>query len=89
MLCLLCSHAGSNQHGESTAPAGLTGVTRVAAGLFHTCAVTGSKAVACWGSNDHGQSTVPAGLAGQVAQVAPGGYHTCALLEDHSVTCWG
>ena len=34
---------------------GLTDVTAVAGGGFHTCAAIAGGAVSCWGSNDSGQ----------------------------------
>jgi len=35
--------------------AGLTGVTALTGGGFHTCAAVASGAISCWGSNDSGQ----------------------------------
>jgi alpha-tubulin suppressor-like RCC1 family protein len=34
---------------------GLTGVSELGAGLWHTCALTEAGEVFCWGHNDHGQ----------------------------------
>ncbi len=82
---------------------GLKGVTQIAAGDFHTCALLGNGTVKCWGANGQGQlgsdtnnepndpnpTPIPvAGLSG-VSQLAGGFSHTCALLNDGSVTCWG
>ena len=75
-------------------------VTSIAAGLFHTCAVTGNGGVKCWGSNYHGQlgdSTqterfTPVnviGLESGVTALAAGGNHTCALTTNGGVKCWG
>ncbi len=77
-----------------------SGVRAVAAGLYHTCALTTVGGVKCWGDNDFGQlgdnttinrSTPVAvsGLASGVRAVAAGLYHTCALTTGGGVKCWG
>lgn len=77
----------------------LDGVTDLAAGSAHTCAVRQGEAL-CWGGNGAGQlgdgttqakaSPTPVGdLPGPVTAVAAGAAHTCALLDDGSVHCWG
>jgi len=81
------------------AAAGLSGVTHLAAGQNHTCAIVGAGQVQCWGSNLSGQLGVPGAavsafpvtvskLSNSVA-LAAGLAFTCALLSDHKVTCWG
>ncbi len=84
---------------------GLSGVTQIAAGSNHTCALMDDDTVKCWGSNVAGQlgdgtttdrySPVSvAGLSG-VASIAVGkshvssGTHSCAVLSDSTVKCWG
>jgi alpha-tubulin suppressor-like RCC1 family protein len=108
---------GDNQYGElgstanngttnanptPTVIAGLTGVTQVAAGSGHTCAVIDDGTVRCWGDNRFGQSgnaantgidtaapipTVVVGLA-HATRIAAGFDHTCALAGG-VVSCWG
>ena len=92
-----------NANPTPTAVAGLTGVTQLAAGENHTCALLSDQTVTCWGRNFYGQlgnttnnstgepnptPTPVAGLTG-VTQLAVDGGHSCALLVDQTVTCWG
>ncbi|HEY0777252.1 MAG TPA: hypothetical protein VGD56_04720, partial [Gemmatirosa sp.] len=84
---------GDNTYGQTTVPAGLTGVTQVDAGDYHTCVVTNAGGVVCWGavggSVNSGQTTVPTAAQSGVTQVSAGAYHTCAVTVAGTVTCWG
>ena len=76
-----------------------SGVTAIASGVTHSCAVPTGGGVKCWGRNDAGQlgdgSTTDAlipmdviNLAG-VTAVALGSGHSCALTTAGGVKCWG
>ncbi|MBN1146602.1 MAG: hypothetical protein JXA78_05060 [Anaerolineales bacterium] len=78
----------------------LNGVTDIALGEYHACALVGGG-VKCWGYNSNGQlgdnstsersSPVDVvGLGSGVASITAGGNHTCAVMAaDGSVRCWG
>ncbi len=76
-----------------------SGVTRMAAGGAHTCALV-NGAVSCWGRNSEGElgdgttsnrsaPVAVAGLASGVDAIAAGFSHTCALMTAGTVKCWG
>ena len=76
-----------------------SGVTAIAAGSKHTCAVLGSGEVRCWGHNNHGQlgdggssdSNVPVtvGPLPAMSRVAGGIEHSCGISLTGGVKCWG
>ncbi|MES2933570.1 MAG: fibronectin type III domain-containing protein, partial [Pseudomonadota bacterium] len=95
---------GDNSRTDSLTPvdvAGLTsGVSAIATGYGHSCALTGSGGVKCWGYNSYGQlgdnstteSMTPVGVTGLssgVIAIATGFYGSCGLTATGGVKCWG
>ena len=85
---------------EPVPVAGLaSGVTALAVGSAHGCALTDAGTVKCWGNNYAGQigdgtrttRSRPVDLPGLVDVIAltAGDRHTCALLADGGAKCWG
>src|SRR5205085_4334406 len=78
---------------------GLTGVTAIGAGAYHSLAVVAGGAVATWGWNAWGQlgdgttisRSTPVGIPGLtgVVAVAGGTGHSLALGSDGLVRSWG
>jgi alpha-tubulin suppressor-like RCC1 family protein len=95
---------GDNSTTNRLTPVGVmglaSGVVAIAAGYYHTCALTTAGGIKCWGNNVEGElgdnSTTNrltpvdvTGLASGVAAIAAGGFNTCALTTAGGVKCWG
>jgi hypothetical protein len=61
-------------------PPGLSGVTGIAAGGFHSLALKSDGTVVAWGDDGLGQTDVPAGLTG-VTAIAAGGNFSLGLVS--------
>jgi alpha-tubulin suppressor-like RCC1 family protein len=77
-----------------------SGVSSVALGGYHTCAVKTDGSLWCWGYNYFGQlgdgtsgggtnKNTPVPITSGVSSVALGWHHTCAVKTDGSLWCWG
>lgn len=95
---------GNGTTTDSHTPMGVTnltsGVAVIAAGNYHTCAITTTGGVQCWGSNGFGglgngtttDSHVPVmvtGLSSSIAAITAGDSYTCARTTAFGVRCWG
>ena len=90
---------------QAVTPIGFeSGVTAVALGLGHTCAIKTGGSLFCWGSEYSGvlgngyatgqlntPSTTPVdlGLGVTATAIAAGGLNTCAVLSSGKAACWG
>ncbi|MBW2733653.1 MAG: hypothetical protein JRH20_14790 [Deltaproteobacteria bacterium] len=91
---------GDREHRLSFTPVpGLTGVTALAGGTVHACALAGGG-MKCWGGNQNGAvgaGSSPAqvtpidvpGLTSGVEHITTGDYHSCGALATGGVWCWG
>lgn len=95
---------GDGSTSVGTTPGGVSGldsgVATVAAGKYHTCAVTQAGGVTCWGQRIWGPPsegaftvhTTPAGLSALrsgIAAITSGDYHDCVITEAGRLKCWG
>ncbi len=82
----------------------LTGITQLALGDMHSCALLSSGQARCWGQNQGTlgdgtrtnrkravpvQNAAGTGPLTNIVQLAAGSQHTCALLGDGRVQCFG
>ena len=95
---------GSMHPGDTSIPfpAAIDGVSRLAAGGNHTCALTTSGKVMCWGANSHGQlgrgalgidlpmrkTPTEVDSALLFGKLEAGGAFTCAV-SGNDLHCWG
>ena len=79
---------GDNCFGQSRVSALATNVVAVAAGAWHSLALSADGRVFAWGDNWNGQCAFPPSLTNALAIVA-GGYHSLAVRSDGSVVAWG
>ncbi|MFC1610491.1 RCC1 domain-containing protein [Myxococcota bacterium] len=88
--------------GSSSVPVatqGLTNVTALSVGNWHTCALLADQTIKCWGYNFNGglgdgsqeDRHTPVSVVGldHVQAIAAGGHYSCAVLEGGSTWCWG
>jgi Regulator of chromosome condensation (RCC1) repeat len=80
-----------NDWGQCSVPSGLSDVTAIAAGGFHSLALKNNGSVVAWGCGDGtdvGQCRVPNGLSG-VTSIAAGLLDSLAVKNDGAVVAWG
>lgn len=86
-------------HTTPVAVAGGLAFTRLTAGYWHTCGLTGGGKAYCWGGNSVGQlgdgSTTrrlaPVGVAGGLvfANLTAGSERSCGVTSGGAAYCWG
>src|SRR5262249_26435236 len=75
---------GADDQGEIDVPACVGQVTAVAAGWYHSLALSAQGRVLAWGSSADGMTDIPDGLAG-VTAIAAGRLHSLALTVAGTV----
>ena len=81
---------------------GLTDVSSISSGFYHTCAVKSDGMAWCWGWNNVGQlgngkenfhepERIPVQVIEltNVSAISTGSIHTCAVDNDGATWCWG
>lgn len=69
-------------------PAGVKGVTKIAAGAHHVMALRLDGTVQVWGPNYEGENDVPEHL-GKVSRISGGYSSSFAVLDDGTLRSWG
>ena len=64
-------------------------MTAIAAGHYHSLALTEEGTVVGWGLNGSRGDDVPPEVQGNVTAIAAGELHSLALTEGGTVTGWG
>ncbi|HLH52977.1 MAG TPA: immunoglobulin domain-containing protein [Verrucomicrobiae bacterium] len=89
------NNSGSLSYGQSIVPLGLSQVSRVAGGGYHSLALESAGRVIAWGAGTnnngayaYGQSLVPGSVSG-ITAIAAGMFHSLALRADGYVFGWG
>ncbi|MDF1761214.1 MAG: hypothetical protein P1U40_11835, partial [Coxiellaceae bacterium] len=98
---------GNNSYKNSYVPVTVhslsIGVSAIAAGRNHTCALLRTGHMTCWGDNVRGQlgdgtlstRTTPVAVSNlssnrwHVASIAAGANNSCAILSNGTMKCWG
>ncbi|HWX20328.1 MAG TPA: choice-of-anchor tandem repeat GloVer-containing protein [Candidatus Binatia bacterium] len=80
--------SGSIYQGPIAVPAGLDGVTAIAAGPLFGLALKADGTVLGWGDDTYGEADVPPGLNNVVA-IAAGTANALALKSDGTIAAWG
>ena len=76
------------------------GVTQLALGESHTCALNSAGGVKCWGYNGEGElgnnsiaqsltPVDPVGLSSGVTAISASKFHSCAVTTGGTLKCWG
>ena len=78
-----------------------SGVSKISAGQYHTCAITTAGALKCWGRNSDGELGIgsttnvftPANVSGlstgTTSAVSAGNFSSCAITVGGGLKCWG
>ena len=75
---------GCNAQSEPTDTDGI--YTAIAAGFYHSCAITTQGAATCWGHNGDGKADAPDGT---YTAIATSQNHSCTITTQGTATCWG